>query len=133
MPRTFILDAPGGLSERALEFLRRSARRVPFDRGLTGDRLSREIQRLQGRPCDEFVHLLESVQARYGGLAYTSGFFQGPVRFSPVCEPEEAEEELEILYAIETGSPAGASIKADGQVEIGVDGAGVLESHTWMR
>ncbi|MEU7959805.1 hypothetical protein [Micromonospora humida] len=127
VPRAFVLDAPGRLSERAVEFLRRSARRVPFDRGLAGGRLSMEIERVYGRPREDFVRLLEGVQSRYGGLTYDSGFFQGPVQFSPVCEPEDAEDELEILYALETGSPAGGSVKADGQVEIGIDGAGVVE------
>ncbi len=54
--------------------------------------------------------MLEFVQERYGGLTYTSGFFDSDVFFTPVCEPEDPTEELEILYAVQTGSPAGACL-----------------------
>ncbi|MFI9642270.1 hypothetical protein ACIG87_19770 [Micromonospora sp. NPDC051925] len=73
------------------------------------------------------VVLLDRLQERYGGLSYESGFFQSHVTFAPVCDPEDPNEELEILYAVETGSPVGASVKIDGQVEIGLDSAGFRE------
>jgi hypothetical protein len=38
-----------------------------------------------------------------------------------------AGEELEILYAVETASPAGASVKSNGDVEVGIDGSGIIE------
>jgi hypothetical protein len=123
----YVVTAPGTLSHRAVDFLQANSRRVGFDRGPTGDRLRRQIIAVYGEPKDRIVDLLDRLQARYGGLSYRSGFFETDVVFSPVCEPEDAEEELEILYAVQTGSPAGASVKVDGSVEIGLDGAGVVE------
>lgn len=123
----YIVDCPEGLSERAIRFLRSSSRRVDFERGLTGQSLQREIVRVYGGPNDLIGSLLDRLQERYGGLSYESGFFQSSVTFAPVCDPEDPDDELEILYAVETGSPAGASVKIDGQVEVGLDSAGIRE------
>ena len=123
----FILQSRGSLSERAFAFLRATASRAEFDPGLTGGDLRDEIFRVYGTYNDPIVLLLDNLQNRYGGLTYQSGFFDAVVTFSPVCEPEDPAEDLEVLYAVETGSPAGASIKPTGEVEVGVDGEGVIE------
>jgi hypothetical protein len=123
----YVLKAPGTLSHRAIEFLRSNSRRVDFDRGYTGDRLRQRIVDVYGGPNDEIIDLLDRLQSRYGGLTYLSGFFESDVLFGPVCEPDDAEEDLEILYAVQTGSPVGASVKSDGSVEIGLDQEGVAE------
>lgn len=127
MGSRYIVDCPEGLSARAIRFLRSSSRRVDFERGLTGQILQREIVRVYGGPNGSTVSLLDRLQERYGGLSYESGFFQSYVTFAPICDPEDPNDELEILYAVETGSPAGASVKIDGQVEIGLDSAGYRE------
>ncbi|WP_229399357.1 hypothetical protein [Micromonospora okii] len=95
--------------------------------GLTGDALRAQIAATYGRSDEVIVGLLERLQSRYGGLSYLSGLFGSQVRFAPVCEPEDPTEELEILYAVETQSPAGASVKRTGEVELGMDGSGVVE------
>jgi hypothetical protein len=123
----FVLSSPGSLSTRALEFLRKHASRQPFDPGLGGDELRHVIGEVYGRPNERMVSLLESVQARYGGLAYPSGFFDTDVVFLPVCEPEDADAELEISYAVRCEGPASASLSADGTVFVGRDGNGVAE------
>ncbi|WP_147143967.1 hypothetical protein [Stackebrandtia albiflava] len=115
------------LSERARSFLRVSSRRVNFERGLTGQSLQREIIKVYGRPNDVMVNLLDRIQERYGGLSYKSGFFDSPVTFAPVCDPEDPGDDVEILYAVETGSPLGASVKLDGEVEVGIDFLGIRE------
>ncbi|GAA2500698.1 hypothetical protein [Winogradskya humida] len=127
MTSGYLLESPVALSARAVRFLRSGSHRVTVDRGLTGDRLRREINRVHGRPDDDIVTLLAQLQTRYSGLTYTSGFFQSKVTFAPVCEPEHPDEELEILYAVETGSIAGASVKPTGQVEIGIDALSTIE------
>jgi hypothetical protein len=127
MGSRYIVDRPEGLSARAIGFLRSSSRRVAFERGLTGQSLQREIVRVYGGQNGSIESLLDRLQERYGGLSYESGFFQSPVTFAPVCDPEDPNDELEILYAVETGSPVGASVKIDGQVEIGLDSAGINE------
>ncbi|GAA2559991.1 hypothetical protein GCM10010435_34080 [Winogradskya consettensis] len=127
MTSGYILESPGALSARAVRFLRTASHRVPIDHGLTGERLRREIDRVHGRPDDDIVALLDRLQKRYSGLSYGSGFFQSKVTFSPVCEPEHPDEELEILYAVETGSIAGASVKPTGEVEIGIDALSTIE------
>ncbi|GAA4440237.1 hypothetical protein [Phytohabitans houttuyneae] len=128
IPNTlYVAASSAGLSTRATEFIRARSHRARFDRGITGERLRDEIARVYGRPNDAIVDLLDALQSRYGGLTYESGFFQTVVRFAPVCEPEDALEELEILYAVVTGGPAGASVKANGGVEVGLDAAGVVE------
>lgn len=127
MGSRYIIDCPEGLSERAIRFLRSSSRRVDFERGITGERLQREIVRVYGGPNGLIGSLLDRLQERYGGLSYESGFFQSSVVFAPVCDPEDPSDELEISYAVETGSPVGASVKIDGQVEIGLDSAGIRE------
>lgn len=127
MESRYIVDCPEGLSARAIDFLRSSSQRVYLERGLTGQNLQREIVRVYGGPNVFLESLLSRLQERYGGLSYVSGFFQSPVTFAPVCDPEDPSDELEIIYAVETGSPAGASVKIDGQVEIGLDSTGVVE------
>jgi hypothetical protein len=123
----FVLESPGELSGRAIAFLRDNARRTSFEQGLVGDELREEIRNVYGEGNEPIVALLERLQIRFGGLAYESGFFQANVEFAPVCEPDEADEELEILYAVETASPAGASVKSNGDVEVGIDGSGIIE------
>src|SRR5690349_2957106 len=122
-----VLESPGGLSERAIAFLRDKASRTSFDPGRVGDDLREDIRNAYGEPNEPIVLLLERLQTRFGGLTYESGFFQTNVTFSPVCEPDEADEELEILYAVETASPAGASVKSNGEVEVGIDDSGIIE------
>ncbi|ROO61349.1 YD repeat-containing protein [Micromonospora sp. Llam0] len=123
----YIVDSPAGLSGRAARFLRTLSRRVDFERGLTGEILRREIVKIYGDSNDAIVDLLDRLQARYGGLSYASGFFQSDVIFAPSCDPGDVDEELEISYAVETGSPVGASVKIDGAVEVGLDSSGVKE------
>jgi hypothetical protein len=123
----YVLNAPGALSDRAVTFLRNYSHRVNFDRGNTGNELRRQIVEVYGEPNDEIVELLDWLQSRYGGLAYQSGYFEADVTFSPVCEPEDPEEELEVLYAVQTGSSVGASVKSDGSIEIGFDQAGISD------
>src|SRR5688572_22694300 len=110
----FVFSNPGALSTRAQEFLRKHASRGPFDAGLGGDQLRGVIDEVYGRPNERMVSLLESVQARYGGLRYVSGFFDTEIVFTPVCEPEDSTEVLEISYAIETGGAPVACLSADG-------------------
>ncbi|GAA0801677.1 hypothetical protein Sya03_06710 [Spirilliplanes yamanashiensis] len=119
--------APAALSDRARAFLDRRAVRAEFDRGLTGDRLRERIARVHGEPDERIVRLLDRLQAAYGGLRYPSGYFATPVEVTPVCEPEDPDDPLEILYAVRTASPLGASVHPDGGVEVGLDGAGVVE------
>lgn len=71
--------------------------------------------------------MVESVQSRWGGLTYQSGLFDSAVVFSPVCDPEESDEPLEIDYAVESASPAGASVDLEGRVLIGFDAGSVRE------
>ncbi len=123
----FVFTDPGGLTDRAQAFLKRHGRRVPFDAGLTGDVLRSVIAEVYGRPSERVVSLVEWAQQRYGGLSYPSGFFGAEVVFAPVCEPEDALQELEISDAISTGGPARASLSGDGTVYIGLDGTGVAE------
>jgi hypothetical protein len=123
----YVSEAPAELSGRALEFLRTKSQRVPVETGLTGDALRAEITRVYGTCDDRIVDLLSRLQSRYSGLSYESGFFQSQVTFAPVCEPDDPRDELEILYAVETASPAGASVKVTGEVEIGLDGTGAIE------
>ncbi|WP_447006691.1 hypothetical protein ACRAKI_09535 [Saccharothrix isguenensis] len=126
--RGFVLDDPGGLSKRAVEFLEAHAERISYDVGLTGDELRRHLVDVFGPgQYGDVVSLVESVQRRWGGLAYRSGLFDGPVVFSPMCDPENADEPLEIEYAVASGSPAGASIDLQGGVLIGFDGNYVKE------
>ncbi|WJK43716.1 hypothetical protein O7608_15670 [Solwaraspora sp. WMMA2056] len=127
MLSAYIVDSPAGLSGRAVRFLRALSRRVDFERGLTGEILRREIVKIYGDSNDAIVDLLDRLQARYGGLSYASGFFQSDVIFAPSCDPGDVYEELEISYAVETGSPVGASVKIDGAVEVGLDYSGVRE------
>jgi len=117
----FITSDPGSLSIRAQRFLSRCASRRSYGRGLTGGELRKRIQDVYGRPFDNIVTLLDQVQTRYGGLTYRSGFFDSTVLFSPSCEPDDPSDQLEILYAIQTGGPTGASLYADGSVAIGLD------------
>jgi hypothetical protein len=117
----FVLDSPGALSSRAQEFLRTRARRQSFDPGLVGDALRERIFDVYGRPNEKIVTLLDSIQRRYGGLTYQSGFFDAKVVYSPVCEPDDMDDDLEILYAVETGGPTGASVRADETVVVGLD------------
>lgn len=123
----FVFFSPGALSLRAQDFLRRHASRQPFDEGVVGDHLRKNIAEVYSRPNERIVALLAGVQARYGGLAYPSGFFDAEVVFTPMCEPEDALEQLEISYAIQTAGPARASLAADGTVFIGLDRHGVAE------
>lgn len=123
----YILDDHENLSTWAVNFLRTRSRRVHVDRGLSGDDLGDRIVQVYGQRNEAAVDLLTRLQSRYAGLSYESGFFQSDVIFAPACEPEDPDEELEILCAVETGSPAGASVRLTGEVEVGLDGAGVLE------
>jgi hypothetical protein len=52
--------------------------------------------------------------------------FDAWVTFNPVCEPDDPQEDPEILYAVETGTPVGASIIRTGEVAIGWDDVEVL-------
>ncbi|GIH10861.1 hypothetical protein Rhe02_89280 [Rhizocola hellebori] len=126
----FVLSDPGALSSRAQQFLRQQASRRPFDGGLSGDLLRRAIGEVYDKPNERMVSLLEWAQTRYGGLTYPSGFFDAEVVFTPVCEPEDALVQLEISHVVQTGTPAVASLSADGTVFIGVDGHGVAEFAT---
>ncbi|WP_124773105.1 hypothetical protein [Micromonospora inaquosa] len=117
----YVAEDPGRLTQRAQDFLHRCSRREDFDRGLVGADLDQEIRAVYVQSNGRIVSMLEFVQERYGGLTYTSGFFDSDVFFTPVCEPEDPTEELEILYAVQTGSPAGACLSADGVVIVGVD------------
>jgi len=126
-PGDFVIDAPEPLSSRAANFLRTKARRQSFERGLAGERLEAEIRKVYGKSNDSFVRRLGQLQARYGGLTYHSGFFDSEVRFNPQCEPDSPDEELEILYAVETGGPIGASVTLRGDVEVGLDELGTVE------
>lgn len=91
----YIVDSPEGLSARAVGFLRGSSRRVDVERGLTGRDLEREIVRVHGGSDGSMESLLHRLQERYAGLSYESGFFQTPVVFAPVCEPDDPHDELE--------------------------------------
>lgn len=121
-------ESPGGLTVRAARFIRARTQRAVVDAGLTGDALRAQIAAATyGRSDEVSVDLLERLQSRYGGLSYLSGLFGSQVCFAPVCEPEDPGEELEILYAVESHSLAGASVKRTGEVELGLDGSGVVE------
>ncbi|WP_173140064.1 hypothetical protein [Kibdelosporangium persicum] len=126
----FVLDSSEGLSARARHFLRSEARRLDFDPGLVGDELRKRIIAVYGNPNERMVGLLDELQGRYGGLAYRSGFFDANVAYTPMCEPEDADEELEILYVVQTGTSAGASVRADGTVVVGFDQWDVVEFRT---
>jgi hypothetical protein len=80
-----------------------------------------------GAVDDGVVRLLDAVQERYSGLTYNSGFFDSTVIFSPVCEIESSDDEIEISYAVDTGGAAGAFLTRDGEVNIGLDNVGVVE------
>lgn len=123
----FVLNSPGPLSQRAQRFLTTRAHRVDFDRGLTGDALAKKIEEVYGRSRVGIVSLLDRLQERYGGLTYKSGYFDEQATFSPVCEPDDPSDEPEILYAVTTGAPTGASVHIDGVVEIGFDERGIAE------
>ncbi|MCE6993290.1 hypothetical protein LZG04_00485 [Saccharothrix sp. S26] len=124
----FILDDPGVLSERAIDFLGAHAEKKAYDVGLTGDALRRRLIDVFGPgQYDDVVSLVEHVQQRWGGLAYRSGLFDSPVIFSPMCDPEDADGPIEIDYAVASMSPAGASISLDGGVLIGFDDVSVRE------
>lgn len=127
MSSRFVLDAPGGLSSRARAFLAAGATRVEVDLGLTGEALRAEMARVYGDVDEVLLQTLEAAQARYAGLSYRSGFFDAIVKFAPSFEPDADDDELEILYAVDTGSVAGASLTKHGEVEVGVDAAGLLE------
>ncbi|QQQ74180.1 hypothetical protein IOD16_23535 [Saccharothrix sp. 6-C] len=119
--RSFVLDDPGALSKRAIEFLGAHAEEYAYDVDLIGDALrSRLVEVFGPGKYDDIVSLVEHVQQRWGGLAYRSGLFDGPVTFSPMCDPEDADGPLEIEYAVESAGPAGASIGLDGGVLIGL-------------
>jgi hypothetical protein len=126
----FVLYSPGSLTARAQAFLRACSNRKRFDRGLVGERLRSKIEAVYGYPDERIVVLLDSIQGRYGGLTYRSGFFDSSITFSPTCEPESLNEKLEILYAIETGGPAGASVRVDGTVAVGLDDSEIAEFST---
>lgn len=68
--------------------------------------------------------MLRSLQRRYSGLRYESGYFDGEmVTYNPSFYPEPGEP-LEILYAVLTGTNVGASVTRQGEVEIGFDNMG---------
>lgn len=116
----YIGDFPGILSNRAQAFIAMSSHRVSYDRQLAGEALRDAIRNVHGEIDYEIADLLAVVQGRYGGLTYESGYFGNTATYTPVCEPE-ADEELDILYAIQTGTSAGASLDPRGAVQIGWD------------
>ncbi|XVV00209.1 hypothetical protein ACQPW3_22440 [Actinosynnema sp. CA-248983] len=124
----FVLDDPKGLSKRAVRFLAMHGGRQPYDPGPTGEVLRRRLSGLlEPAQRDEVAALLDRVQRRWGGLAYRSRLFGDDIRFAPSFDLEDVPEPLEIEFAIETNSAAGASLALDGSVLIGFDAAGVRE------
>jgi hypothetical protein len=124
---SFVINSPAGLSSRARRFLDLCASRESVDLGLVGDGLRTALMEVYGIVDDQIVQLLERVQSRYSGLTYPSGYFDSTITFSPVCEPDVAEQDLEILYAVETDGPVGASLSRVGEVRVGVDAIDVVE------
>ena len=123
----FIIDDPRDLSLRAVDFLTKKATRIEVDLGLTGEMLRSEMARVYGDADETFLRTLSAVQARFAGLSYWSGLFGAVVKFAPSFEPDADDDELEILYAVDAGSVAGASLTKFGEVEVGVDAAGLIE------
>lgn len=127
MSSGFIMDSPDGLSPRARAFLANNATRVKVNLELTGEALRSEMVRVIGGVDEVLLRTLSVAQARYAGLSYQSGFFDATVKFAPSFEPDAEDDELEILYAVDTGSVAGASLTKFGEVDIGVDALGFIE------
>jgi hypothetical protein len=125
-PDGFVIDSLARLSARARSFLSTSARRIEYDRGLTGADLVERIVDVHGSPDDDVVDLLERTQRRYGGLQFSSGYFANTVEFTPICDPEDGEP-LVIDYAVSSGTSAGALLDRNGRVEVGWDADGLIE------
>ncbi len=124
----FVLDSPGGLSARAQRFLAAEAVRVVEDPGPSDAELRERMAELYGTVDEDFLVLLRSVQRRYLGLSYDSGYFDGSrVTYSPTFDPEPGDTDLEILYAVSMEANVGASLTDKGQVEVGFDQWGLVE------
>ncbi|MFD6752077.1 hypothetical protein [Micromonospora gifhornensis] len=123
----FVLDEPGGLSARAQRFLAAEAVRVVEDPGPSDAELRERMAELYGTVDEDFLVLLSSVQRRYLGLSYDSGYFDGRVTYSPTFDPEPGDTDLEILYAVSMQANVGASLTDKGQVKVGFDQYGLVE------
>jgi hypothetical protein len=118
-----VLDDATSLSEKGQIFLARKAVRVPYERGLVGDDL---VAATHGRIGKDLVQLLDFVQGRYGGLRYSSCYFDADIDFMPTCEPE-AGGPLGIDYVVVTGSMSGAYIDGEGVLKIALGEEDVVD------